>query len=405
MNKTKHILYLSHRIPFPPNKGDKIRSFNEIKFLSQHHTLDLIALADDPEDMAYEKALEKYCRHVKIISLNQTAAKLKGGLNLISGKSITQGYFYQKQMQRTYDSWIQSNDYDVIFCFSSPMAEYIFNGPTSLKKAKSVTCIMDFCDLDSDKWLQYSLKKPFPVDLLFRMEGNRLLEFEKKINQRFDDTIFVSHGEARLFRNCFPGAQNVRVIPNGVDYDYFSSEKVNSTHLFPSPMIMFSGAMDYYANIDGVTWFAKEIFPFVKKRMPRIEFFIVGRNPDPGIKRLEKYPGITVTGFVDDIRPYYKAADICIIPLRVARGVQNKVLESMAMAKPVVATSIAIQGIKPDKGKDVAVADTEQQFSDVIIKLLTHPTLKKQLGINARKYVVVNHNWISSLKGILDFRQ
>ena len=395
----KKILYLCHRIPYPPNKGDKIRSFNEIKYLSKNNTIDLITLADEPEDLKYTENLKKYCRQVKVFSLNKTIGKLKGFISLLSGKSISQGYFYQRRFQSTFNQWINREQYDSIICFSSPMAEYVFKGSKKISDI-SDNFIMDFCDLDSDKWLQYSQKTKFPIDIIYKKEANRLLNFEKKINQKFSKSIFISEAEANLFKVKHFTAKDIQIIPNGVDYKYFDSDKTKITKKFSSPMLVFPGAMDYHANIDGVKWFTKEIFPEIKKKIPEIKFYIVGSNPAPSIKALESDKSIIVTGFVKDIREYYKAASVCVIPLRIARGVQNKVLESMSMKNAVLSTSQAVQGINPEVKKALKIEDDPNGFASKTLDLINNRSKRKQLGTQARNFILKHHNWNKNLENL-----
>ena len=395
-----NILYLCHRIPYPPNKGDKIRSFNEIKYLSENNTIDLISLADEPEDLKYAQYLEQYCRHVKVFPLNKKPAKIKGIISLLSGQSISQGYFYKKEFQDLFNRWAHSEQYDALVCFSSPMAEYIFKAEKRIKGIAKIL-IMDFCDLDSDKWNQYAQKTAFPLNFIYKTEASRLLKFEKKINKIFNKSIFVSHKEAELFVKYYPAAKDILIISNGVDYQYFDPEKTKIIQSFPSPMLVFSGAMDYYANIDGVTWFAKEILPEIKKKIPEIKFYIVGSNPDQKVKALEKDPSIIVTGFVKDIREYYKAADLCVIPLRIARGVQNKVLEAMSMGKAVISTSHAVQGINPEVKQALETEDDPQKFAIKAVELLNNKIRKKYLGTASRDFILQNHNWDKNLRDLL----
>lgn len=393
----KKILYLSHRIPYPPNKGDKIRSFNEIKYLSKRYDVDLITLADDPKDIKYKKDLKKYCRRVKVFSLNTRAAQIRGLLSLLNGHSISQGYFYSKAFQSLFDQWIKQQSYNALICFSSPMAEYVFK--SSLNVAKAIyTLIMDFCDLDSDKWHQYAQKKPFPLNLLYRLEGVRLLAFEKKINRSFSRSIFVSHQEADLFRQYFPEANQVNVVPNGVDFDYFNPDLVVcKAEQEGVPTIGFFGAMDYYANVDGALWFTNRIWPLVKKQIPDAVFLIVGSNPDQRLEALQSDPSIRVTGFVDDIREYYQMCCVCVVPLRIARGVQNKVLEAMSMAKPVVATSSSVQGIGIWNKHFISIEDEPSQFAVRIIELLQDQQQRKNVGHAARKYIKRHLSWKSNM--------
>jgi sugar transferase (PEP-CTERM/EpsH1 system associated) len=401
-----NILYIAHRIPYPPNKGDKIRSFNEIKHLSSSHKVDLVCLADNIDDLKFKSDLEKYCRRVFVQHFKISQAKLRGFINLIRGKAISVGYFYMKKIQQVIDQWLSDTVYDAIICFSSPMAEYVLRLPeirdqrSEVRGQKPVTrnpqLIMDFCDVDSDKWLQYSQRSKFPLNLIYRIENKRLLKYEKKINKSFDNSVFVSQQEADLFYRLFPEAENVSVIENGVDHEYFSPE---SRTLNPDPRtLIFTGAMDYYANIDGVKWFCEKIFPIVKDRYPKVQFYIVGSNPNPEIQKLGSNKCINVTGFVEDIRPYYNNADVCVIPLRIARGIQNKVLEAMSMGKAVVTTSTAVQSIKAISGVHLLLEDNFDKFAEAVSMLLENHTLRNYLGTNARQFVKSNYNWQGNMK-------
>ncbi|OQX01823.1 MAG: glycosyl transferase (group I) [Desulfobacteraceae bacterium IS3] len=433
------ILYIAHRIPYPPNKGDKIRSFNEVKYLSKQHDIDLICLADNPDDLRFKENLEKYCRRVFVQPFDTKLAKIRGLIRLLSGGSISAGYFYLKAVQKIVNQWLSDTKYDAVICFSSPMAEYLFrsNPLNTSHLTLNTVFIMDFCDLDSDKWRQYSAQSLFPLNLIYRMEYKRLLEYEKKINAAFDHSVFVSGQEAELFYQLNPKARNVSVIANGVDSEYFcpkdltprppslkgKGEKSDASPLRSgegqeaglaeksvgenSPLrfgegsgeglLMFAGAMDYHANIDGVQWFCKTIFPAIQAVHSDAQFYIVGSKPAPKVVELGKLEGVTVTGFVEDIRPYYHAAQICVIPLRLARGVQNKVLEAMSVGKAVVTTSAAIRGISPVSDNCLMVADTPEEFAEKVLILLENADLRKSLGKNAREFVQSRYDWQTNM--------
>ena len=357
--------------------------------------------------MRYKKNLEKYCNRVFVLPFNTVFAKIKGIASLLKGNSISAGYFYFKKAQQIFNQWIAETQYHAIICFSSPMAEYIFRSkifqfpglpasqPPNLPASQPML-VMDFCDVDSDKWRQYSQQVRFPLNLIYRMEHRRLLQYEKKINQTFDRSIFVSQQEADMFSELYPDAKNVEVIANGVDYEYFSPEPFGrepSAVSLQSPILLFTGAMDYHANIDGVKWFCEDIWPLIKDSHPGIQLYIVGSNPHRNVLEMRKKDGVRVTGFVEDTRPYYNMADVCVIPLRLARGIQNKVLEAMSMEKPVVTTTTAIQGIQTEPGEHLLVADTPEDFTKAIKLLLNNPGLKERLGNKARQFVKKMHNW------------
>lgn len=409
------ILYLAHRIPYPPNKGDKIRSFNEIKYLSHSHEVHLACLADNGADLIFRRDLQQYCSRVCVVPLNRTIAKMKSLAVLVNNKPLSVAYFYSPSLQSKVNYWLSSNCYDAIICFSSPMAEYIFGSTVSKSKPSyplhSAPCagrggprlIMDFCDLDSDKWFQYSRQQRFPINLLYRIEHNRLFKYEKKINQCFDSSVFVSEQEYDLFSRSHLGARNVSVIPNGVDSEYFSPKptkpnELNEPNKPNEPVLLFTGAMDYHANMDGVTWFVHKIFPLIKQVCPECQFYIVGSSPHAKVADLESISQVTVTGFVADTRSYYNAANVCVVPLRLARGIQNKVLEAMAMAKATVATSKALEGIKAIPKQHALVEDTEEGFARAVLTLLGDRRLRQGLGQRARAFVKANYTWPTHMK-------
>ncbi len=395
------ILYLAHRIPYPPNKGDKIRSFNEIKHLSGSHEIDLACLVDDPADMQYESHLKRYCNKVFLEPLNATHAKLNGIAGALIGKPLSIGYFYSRSVQRTVDQWLSSAHYDCVICFSSPMAEYIFRS----KYAGRTRLIMDFCDVDSDKWDQYAKQSSFPQSLVYASEKRRLARYERIIADSFQHCVFVSEKEAGLFKSNNPAVNNISVIPNGVDHNYFNPDisypfrdgNSGSPHsrggVERPPILLFTGAMDYYANEDGVRWFCKEILPRIRIKIPDVRFLIVGRNPRQKILDLEDGLSIRVTGYVEDTRPYYSEADVCVIPLRIARGVQNKLLEAMAMGKAIVAASASVAGLNASCRKSLLLADSPEGFADAVLTLLKNHDMITELGASAREYVKWHYIW------------
>ena len=338
---------------------------------------------------------------------------------MLSGRSFSVGYFYQKTLQKIIDKWTIATAYDAIICFSSPMAEYLFRSsilknyfdrdrtPCTLNGAPCF--LMDFVDVDSDKWRQYAEKSKLPASLIYGLESRILLKYEKRINRYFDFSVFVSQQEAELFLKLSPGARNVIVVSNGVDHEYFSPDYVNTpaatmhhVQCTQNSVILFTGAMDYHANIDGVTWFSNEIFPLIRRDYLPAEFHIVGSNPPSDVKKLAQRPGVKVTGFVKDIRPYYCTADVCVVPLRLARGIQNKVLEAMSMAKPIVTTSKALEGIDAISGEQVLVADNAESFAGAVGDLLKDKGKKKSLAVNARQFVVNHFDWPANIQILED---
>jgi glycosyltransferase involved in cell wall biosynthesis len=466
------ILYIAHRIPYPPDRGDKIRSFNEIKYLSQRHEIHLACLADDPKDLKYENDLKHFCKSTNVVLVNPKIVKLKSSFYLFSKKPLSVPYFYSRKLQRSVDQLLSTNDYDAIFCFSSPMAEYVFKSgllvsgflkfeksllkgspvtsdqklassvqrpatssqqPETSKKhpATSVrqpaTRIMDFVDVDSDKWGQYSKHARFPMSWVYALEGRRLADYERKVAETFDHSIFVTEAEAKIFRNKNLHIKNITAISNGVDLDYFSPTfsqhpstinqppETSTQHpetgnqnpttrihqpasSFHQPVIVFTGAMNYFANVDGVVWFTKEILPLIRKEIPEIRFYIVGSNPAKEVLSLSSDSGVTVTGYVPDTREYLNKAAVVVVPLRIARGIQNKILEAMAMGISVVATPQAFEGIEAQPGRDLVLGENAEKFGECVIKLIRKVSLRKSIGDNARRIVEKNYCWAKNLE-------
>jgi len=396
------VLYLAHRIPYPPNKGDKIRSYNTIRHLALNHEVDLICLADDRRDLKHRKELSALCRRVAVLPLNTIKAKVNGVCSFLKGATISERYFYRRKFQRIFNAWTRETPYDAVICFSSPMAQYLLEDDFIGTKGGSMRLVMDFCDVDSDKWTQYAGKTKFPLSALYKNEGLRLLRYEQKIHRMFHRSIFVSDHEASLFKALSKDEKRIFVVPNGVDSDYFSEHESDVSERSGKPTLMFAGAMDYYANVDGVRWFCHDILPRVRGQNPDIVFNIVGSNPLPIVTELSAMDDVHVTGFVKDIRPYYQEADVCVIPLRIARGVQNKVLEAMAMGKTVVTTPAAIQGIHVEHGKHVLVADSPQGFSETILSLMDDPKRRGELGKAARAYVQSEYSWTRNVSKLMN---
>lgn len=397
-----NILYLCHRIPYPPKKGDKIRSFNEIKYLSRNHRIFLGTILDRSSDEQYLEHLSPFCEE---IFGYRSHPRMKLLASLFSGKTLSVSNFYIKKLQNYVDRVFETRKIDAVICFCSSMAEYIFNTPGYRADGlKGIKLILDYVDLDSDKWYQYSKYTRFPFSTIFKLEHRRLFEYEKRINRSFHHSVFVAQREVNIFKERYVDLKNTCVIPNGVDLDYFYPEKGSGVSACKQreratpPVFVFTGVMNYFANEDGVQWFTNKIFPKIRAQIPGAKFYIVGNRPTRPVKRLGLKEEVTVTGYVDNIRNYYWMADICVIPLRIARGLQNKVLEAMACGKAVVATPNASEGIVCTHGKDILIANDEQFFADMVIRLANDPTERKFLGDNAVKNIKSNYRWDKQLQ-------
>ncbi|WP_305908429.1 TIGR03087 family PEP-CTERM/XrtA system glycosyltransferase [Methylomarinum sp. Ch1-1] len=364
----QNILFLAHRIPYPPNKGDKIRSFHFLQALAEHFNVYLGTFIDDEEDWRYCDQLKEYCREVFCLPLRPSTAKLKSLRGLLTGKALSLPYYHNQKMQAWAAQMIEQHAIDNVVIFSSVMAQFVVD-------RKDIEIIADFVDVDSDKWRQYAQKKCWPESWIYRRESRRLLQFEKQVAARAKVTAFVSPQEAELFKQLAPECrQTIVAVNNGVDIDYFNPDKdLESPYRSSDKAIVFTGAMDYWANADAVIWFAHEVFPKILAQDPDAMFYIVGSKPGKDVLKLGEHDNIVVTGRVEDIRPYLAHAAFVAAPLRIARGIQNKVLEAMAMKKTVIATAAALEGIPDFSGQDVWLCDDADKFAEQACRLLSKP--------------------------------
>lgn len=389
----QHLLFMPHRIPFPPNKGDKIRSYHLLKHLSQRYHVHLGTFIDDPDDWQHADSVRELCRETHFSSLNPLRAKLGSLKALARNQALTLEYYRNNEMHEWVAKVVQQFEIRHVLVYSSAMAQYA----TGLQHTRRV---IDFVDIDSDKWHQYAEKKQLPMSWLYQRESRLLLDYERKIAREFDASLFVSQAEAELFKQLAPESKDkTGYFSNGVDTDYFSPERE-----YPNPYplnesaIVFTGAMDYWPNTDAADWFAHVVFPAVREQNPQARFYIVGARPTSKVQALASLPGVMVSGRVPDIRPYLAHAKIAVAPLQIARGIQNKVLEAMAMAKPVVVSPQALEGIHAEPGRELWLAENAMQFIAAVSTLTAQS--QDSMGYFARQKVLQSYSWSGNLAGI-----
>lgn len=364
----KDLLFLVHRIPYPPNKGDKIRSYHFLKYLVSEYNVYLGTFIDDPDDWHYTDKLDALCAKTHYQGLKPLQAKIKSLQSFITGEALSLPYYKNQAMQHWVEQTIKTHSIKKVLIFSSVMAQFV----TPLLQDGNIDMIVDFVDVDSDKWRQYAAKKHGVARWIYQRESSCLFDYEQKIAGQAKANLFVSEQEADLFRTLAPALrQKIGHINNGVDIDYFSPEQaLTSPYSDNEKVLVFTGAMDYWANVDAVAWFATQVFSQLTKDHPNAKFYIVGSKPTKEVEALSKNKNVVVTGAVDDVRPYVAYATLSVAPLRIARGIQNKVLEAMAMGKQVVATSAAMEGIPYDASLAVSVADDPNVMAKQLDQLL-----------------------------------
>jgi sugar transferase (PEP-CTERM/EpsH1 system associated) len=364
------ILFLAHRIPYPPDKGDKIRSWHLLDGLARRCTVHLATFVDDPADRVHVPALEAVCGEVCMRPLPRFAALARGMRRFLTGEPLTTGYYRDRDLLRWVQALAARRPLAAVFVFSSSMAQYADGLSLTGRAAR----VLDLCDVDSDKWRQYAVSHAPPLRWLYAREARLLAGIERRAVAEFDATLVVADAEAALLRSIAPeGGSRIRVVPNGVDAEYFdpSGERADPYPAGSRPFV-FTGAMDYYANVDAVRWFAEAVLPAVRAAVPDALFAIVGSRPAPEVAALARPGAVLVTGRVPDVRPYLAHARVVVAPLRIARGVQNKVLEAMAMARPVVATPHAVQGIPGAEQAGVVVTDDAAAMARSVALALEH---------------------------------
>ncbi len=388
------ILYLCHRIPYPPNKGDKIRSFNVLKALAEYFEVYLGCFVDDEYDWQYQDRLTSWCSEYKCLPQHKTLAKLKGLTSFLTGKSITEPYYFDARMQLWVDETIKKHQITKVFIFSSAMAQYVDQA-----KYSHLHRVIDFVDVDSDKWRQYAQSHQGLMKWVYQREHHKLQQAEQKYCERFNHSVFVSPDEAALFRSLMPSACSEKIthLLNGVDVDFFAPEQAATVTATEVPLnrryLVFTGAMDYWANVDAVRWFADEVWPALVATQPDLHFIIAGGNPTAEVKALALKHNIVVTGRVKDVRPYIQHALFVVAPLRIARGIQNKVLEAMSLNKAVVATDMAMEGINAPQSPWLRQTDSAETFIAYCMDLLQNPVD----DIGARQWVIENFTWQATL--------
>lgn len=384
------LLLLIHRIPYPPNKGDKIRSYNLLKHLARDYRVHLATFVDDAADWQYVPKVEAMCASSHFAALNPMLARVRSLGALVKNRSLSLDYYQDAELQRWVDRTVAAHAIKRVLVFSSAMAQYADDYPQARR-------VIDFCDVDSDKWRQYADKKSWPMSWLYRHEARQLLRYERQVARAYDASLFVSAPEADLFRQLAPeSTARIGHFSNGVDTEYFSPE-----HDFASPYapgeqaLVFTGAMDYWPNVDAVQWFCDAVFPALLAAAPGLRFYIVGSRPTPEVQALAARSGVSVTGTVPDVRPYIRHAAVSVAPLRIARGIQNKVLEAMAMAAPTVVSPQALEGIDAVPDVELAVASDAPAWIEKVGALLARGD--HDMGRAARARVEHHYSWPSNL--------
>lgn len=387
------ILFLAHRMPFPPNRGDKIHSHHVLRALAALAPVHVACFADDPADAAEEPALAQvattYCLRNRRKSL-----PVAGVQALLTGQPISLTAFHDPHIAAYVAATLATGRIGTIFVFSGQMGQYI---PASF----TGRILLDLVDVDSAKFAAYAASAKPPMRQVHAREACLLRAAEARYAARADKTLLISAQEAALFASRLPaGARaDIAVLPNGIDCAHFTPAIAPDPVLaaVPAPRLIFTGQMDYAPNVAAVTRATHRLMPAIRVAHPLATFHILGRAPTPDVRALHGVNGTHVHGAVPDMRPYLSAATLALIPLDIARGIQNKALEAMAMALPCVLTSGAATGIDAQDGTDVAIADTDEALIAATLALLADPAKAHAMGQAARTHVLSHASWPAAL--------
>lgn len=394
------ILFLAHRVPYPPDRGDKMRSWHIISHLGRHAKVHLAALANDSADAAHLAGLrEAMAGNLGEALVEPMPGRLAWASRAFSrGEPVSIAAFSSRRLEAFVRRLLAERPIAAIYAFSVQMAQFVPDRPRP-------PFVMDFVDFDSAKYAEYSKQGERARRWLYRREAARLRAFEQATAAKADIGLFVSGEEAELFRSsCAPAGADIRALPNGIDLDHYSADAgfAPLADAPAGPLLVFTGQMDYRPNVEGVAGFAETVLPLVRKARPDARFAIVGRNPVPAVLDLARREGVIVTGEVADVRPWLAAASVVVAPLEIARGVQNKVLEAMAMGRPVVASSGAFLGIDAVPGRDLVVADGAGARAEAVLALLADPDRAADMGRAARRRMEEGYGWEAQLAPLAD---
>ncbi len=383
------VLMITQRTPFPPDKGDRIRSYHILKYLARRARVDLATLADEPVSRETESALRALASQLEVVPIAPRLRWVRAVASLVHGRSATEGLFASPELSRRLRQLTATTAYDLVLVVCSGMVQFLEGLP--LGKAR---ILVDLVDVDSEKWLDYAANSTGWRRLAYGLEGRRVRALEIALAGKCDQIAVVSNAEVECML-AFHATANVVAMANGVDFDFFHP---NHASAVASDTCVFVGALDYKPNIDAVDWFCRAVWPSVRDASPTAKFTIVGRRPVKSVRQLAEIQGVDVVADVDDVRPWLWKNAVVVAPLRIARGVQNKILEALATGKPVIATPQAIEGLDATIGKHLVAACSPDEWATALINLMHNESDRRQLGASGRALICELRDWSQCLR-------
>jgi sugar transferase (PEP-CTERM/EpsH1 system associated) len=382
------ILCLTSRLPYPPNRGDRLRAFHFIEHLSRQHELSLVSFVAGESERGHVAALEAHCQAVHVVSMSRARSAISVASNLWRPDPLQVLYYRSWAMQRLIAEVTTRTAFDAAYVHLFRMAPYV-------ERLTGMYRIVDLTDVISK---EISLSLPYrglASRLLYRMEKPRIARYERWVAQNLEETWLISEADRKLLAAACPGT-NIRVVPNGVDLALFQP----TGQTFTANSLIFVGHMGVFHNIDAAIHLATDVLPLVQEQIPDCRLKIVGADPDPQIQRLGHDPSVTVTGFVPDLNEQLNQAAVFVAPLRFAAGIQNKVLEAMAAGTPVVTTSLINEGLGAQPDHELVVADDAASTAQEIVLLLQDQERREQIARAGRQFVVRKYSWAHAVERV-----
>ena len=403
----RRLLVLTHRLPYPPDRGDRIRSYHLIRTLGRHFALDLACTSDEPVDPEHRRHLADMVQRLAIVRLSPAYSRVRQLAALVGGAALTPAAFYRTGLARRIDAWHRDQPFDAVLTFCTGMIGYaraLQRSGGSLRGQFRGRGrghfrgghVLDLVDVDSAKWAAYAADSAPPLRWVYAAEARRLRRIEAGERDHFDAVTVVSQREYDLYRSTVGEHAGLHVVGNGVDTDYYTALRDAA-----SQTLVFVGVLNYKPNVDAVVWFAEHVLPDLRQRLPDATFQIVGQHPAPNVQDLARLPGVEVIGPVPDVRVHLARAAAVVVPLRIARGVQNKVLEAMAAARAVLCSPQAAAGIDAVVGQHLLVADDPSDWVTQLEQLLTDRPRRRRIAQAARGHVRQHYTWDARLRPML----
>lgn len=380
-----NILFVCHRFPFPPKRGGKIRPFNTIKHLSARHRVTVASLVRSTQEAEEGQGIAQHCARFEMEHVWQPLQVVRMLARLPTPIPSSMGFFYSARLAKRIRSLLAAERFDLIFVHCSSVAQYVSH-------VRQVPKILDFGDMDSQKWLGYVESKPFPLSAGYWLEGTKLARAERRLARMFDLCTVTTRAEWETLESYRTGVAT-DWFPNGVDAEYFAP----TGEPYNPDTISFVGRMDYYPNQECMFDFCAHTLPLIRTRRPNVQLLIVGAAPSPAVRKLGELPGVTVTGSVPDVRPYLRQSAAMVAPLSIARGTQNKILESMSLGVPTVTSRVAAGGVDAMNAEHFLLADTHEQYAQAVLRLLENPSERRRLSVAGRARMLSHHAWDKSM--------